>query len=64
MLFNSDDSACFLCGLDNNIAVDGLDGVDVDKTNISALFLKLLNCLTSLVNNKTCCNYGNLVTLV
>ena len=45
VLFNCDNSACFLCRLDDNFSVNRLDCVNVDKTCVDSLGFKLLNSL-------------------
>ena len=45
VLFDCDDSACFLSGFDDDISVDWLDCVDVDKTSVDALLFKLFASL-------------------
>ena len=64
MLLNGDNSAGLLGRLGDNLAVNRLDGVDVDKPCVNALCLELLNRLERLVNNKACRDYGNVVALV
>jgi hypothetical protein len=45
VFLNGDDSACFLCSLNDDISVDRLYCVNVNKTSVDALSLKFLNSL-------------------
>ena len=64
VLLNGDDSACLLRRLDDDVAVDGLDGVDVDESCTDALSLQLLDCLERLVDDKTGGDDGDVIALV
>ena len=37
VLLSGNDNACFLCSLDNNVTVKGLDRVDIDNSCLDAL---------------------------
>ena len=37
VFLNGDDPAGLLCCLDDDVAVDGLDGVDIDNASVNAL---------------------------
>lgn len=42
VFLNGDDPAGLLCCLDDDVAVDGLDGVDIDNASVNALLLECL----------------------
>ena len=63
MLLNGDDSACFLCGFDDDFSVDRLNCVNVDEAGVDTLLPKLSASLESLVYAKTCCDNRYIVAV-
>ena len=56
VFFSGDDCAGFICRLDKNLPVNGLDGVNIDNPCVDSISFKFLCGKKSLVDHKTGCN--------
>ncbi len=64
VLLNGDDSAGLLRRLDNDVAVNRLDGVNINQTGVDSLRFQFLDRLERLVDNQTRRDNRDVVALV
>ena len=64
VLLNGDDSAGLLRRLDNDVAVNRLDGVNINQTGVDTLCFELLDSLERLVDDQTGRDDSDVVALV
>lgn len=60
MLFCGNHFSGFLCGFDNQLFIQGFDGMDVDNFGIDAVFCKLFSRFQRCGYADACCYDGNI----